>query len=186
MSVLGLAFTPPLQRMLPLAGVFALAYVLRALPLWLSPLGVGVDHWYWKRYIEDYRRLRQFPPDLPQYVLDEGQWYPPLFPLLMARLPAALFDRWSSQIAIVIDLVRLALLVTVAAWQTKGNTVVMLVAGVAYATTPIQISYNVQLNPRGLAAIMLDALLATLLWTAYQGGAGGAGRSSCFSGASSS
>ena len=67
-------------------GVFLLAYVLRAVPQWLSPQGLGVDHWFWKTYIETYRRERRFPPELPQYVLDEAQWYPPLFPMLLARL----------------------------------------------------------------------------------------------------
>lgn len=151
------------------AGLLGLAYLLRAIPNWLSPHGLGVDHWYWKSYIEEYRRSRRFPPELLQYLLDEAQWYPPLFPLLLSRLPAIWFDRFSSQIAIFVDLARMTLLLAVAAWQTAGHWTIILMAGLVYATTPIQVSYNVQLNPRGLAAIMLDALLVTLLWI-YQGG----------------
>src|SRR5262249_37511317 len=60
------------------AGVLLLAYVLRSLPHRLSPQGLGVDHWFWKPYIETYRRERRFPPELPQSLLDEAQWYPPL------------------------------------------------------------------------------------------------------------
>lgn len=152
-----------------LAGVLTLAFLLRIVPSWCSPHGLGVDHWYWRSYIEEYRRNRQFPPHLPKYVLDQAQWYPPVFPLLMARLPAVLFEGWAPQISVLIDLIRLVLLLGVAAWQTSGNWTVMLLAGLVYATTPIQISYNIQLNPRGLAAIMLDAFLMALLW-AYQGG----------------
>jgi len=151
-------------------GVLLLAYVLRSLPSWLSPQGVGVDHWFWKAYIETYRRDRRFPPELPQYVLDEAQWYPPFFPMLLARLPAAFFDRWSHLVAVMIDLARLLLLLGVAAWQSDGSPTVILVAGLVYATTPIQVSYNIQLNPRGLAALMLDALLMAMLYMFYTEG----------------
>src|SRR5947207_15366648 len=37
-------------------------------------------------------------------------------------------------------------------------------AGLIYATIPIQTSYNVQLNPRGLGALMLEIVLMLLLW----------------------
>lgn len=150
-------------------GLLVLAYLVRAVPGWLSPRGLGTDHWYWKTYIDEYRRTKRFPPDLPQYVLEDAQWYPPLFPLVMARLPPAMFDRWSSQIAIYVDLLRMVLLLSIAFWQTGGDWTVVLVAGLVYATTPIQISYNVQLNPRGLAAIMLDIALIAILWV-YEGG----------------
>lgn len=148
-------------------GVLGFAYLLRSVPGWLSPQGLGVDHWFWKIYIETYRRDRTFPPVLPRYVLDEAQWYPPLFPLLMAQLPAGIFDRWNHQIAILIDLCRMMLLLAAVSWLSDGSPGVLLVAGLIYATTPIQTSYNIQLNPRGLAALMLDALLLTVLWAFY-------------------
>lgn len=156
--------------MLTVGLLFLVAYLLRGVPLWLAPQGAGVDHWFWKKYIETYRRERRFPPHLPQYLLDEAQWYPPVFPLLMARLPMALFDRWSQQLAIAVDLLRMGLLLAITARETDG-TAPLIVAGLMYATTPIQISYNIQLNPRGLGALLLDALLLMLLWTFAQGGA---------------
>ncbi len=151
--------------------VLAIAYVLRVIPHWLARSGAGVDHWFWKTYIETYRRERRFPPHLPQYVLDEAQWYPPVFPMLLARLPAVLFDRFSQQIATVIDLARMSLLLGLAYWQSDGTLTVIVVAGLLYAATPIQVSYNIQLNPRGLGAIMLDAMLVMLFW--YMSGSGG-------------
>lgn len=147
-----------------LIAVFALAAGLRWVPVALAPQGAGVDHWFWKSYVEALRRDRVFPPVLPQYMLDEKQWYPPLFGLLLARLPQSTLDRWSPHIAIAIDLARMGLLVGVAAWQSDADPTVLLIAALIYATTPIQISYNIQLNPRGLAAIMLDVLLVSLLW----------------------
>jgi hypothetical protein len=155
---------------LALIGIVALAWMLRSVPHWLAPAGAGVDHWYWKTYVETYRRTRTFPPHLPQYVLEEGQWYPPLFGVLLAHLPSTVLDRWSQQVAVLIDLGRLALLLGIAAWQSGGNDAVLIVAGLVYATTPIQISYNSQLNPRGLAAMMLDGLLMALLSVLVQGG----------------
>lgn len=152
-------------------GILLLAVALRSVPFFLAPQGAGVDHWYWKSYVEAYRRDRVFPPRLPQYILEEEQWYPPLFALLLAKLPDALLDRWSEHVAIAIDLARMALLVAVAAWQSNWNPNVVIVCALIYATTPIQISYNIQLNPRGLAAIMLDALLVALLWGTAQEGA---------------
>ncbi|MCG2758928.1 MAG: hypothetical protein L6263_10905, partial [Desulfobacteraceae bacterium] len=61
------------------------AVILRFLPHYIAPKGLGVDHWFWKAYIEEYRRNRIFPPVLPQYIFDQHQWYPPFFPLLMAK-----------------------------------------------------------------------------------------------------
>jgi len=154
---------------LVVAGVLVVAFVLRVIPIALSPRGAGIDHWFWKNYIETYRRDRQFPPALPQYVLDEYQWYPPLFPLLLSRLPARVFDRFDTLIAGVIDLARMLLLLVVIYWRTRDVSVVA-VAGLLYASTPIHIFYNVALNPRGLAALMLDGLLLLLLLLLDQAG----------------
>lgn len=140
------------------------AFILRIIPGLFSPAGAGVDHWFWKKYIETCRSTRVFPPVLPQYLLDQFQWYPPLFPLLMMRFPSKLFDRWNHILAIGFDLIRMLMLLFVAYWLTDGDTGVVALSGLIYATTPIQISYNFQLNPRGLAALLLDGLLILLLW----------------------
>lgn len=139
---------------------------LRLLPHYFASEGVGVDHWFWKAYIETYRRNGKIPPDLPQFLLEEHQWYPPLFPMLIARLPEAVFDRYSHLIANGIDMFRL-LFVMAAVFFLTGRTTPVLAAGVVYILTPILISYNVQLNPRGLGALFLDIviiLLILLIW----------------------
>lgn len=159
-----------LMLALVVAGLLGFALVLRVIPIALSPRGAGIDHWFWKSYVETLRRDRQFPPSLPQYILDEHQWYPPLFPLLLARLPARVFSRQDTLIAIVVDLARMLVLLGVSYWRTRDMSVVA-VAGLLYATTPIHVFYNVQLNPRGLAALMLDGLLLLLLLLLDQEGA---------------
>lgn len=138
--------------------VLALALLLRLLPVWVAPGGAGVDQWFWKAYIERLRATRQFPPELPQFIYDEKQWYPPLFPWLLSRLPASAFDQYGHVFADAIDLLRMALLFW-ATWTLTGSYGCTLVAGIAYACTPLLISYNMQLNPRGLGALLLDSAL---------------------------
>jgi hypothetical protein len=152
--------------MLPLTilALLVLALGLRLVPSALAPQGAGIDHWFWKTYVETYRRTRVFPPVLPQYTLDEHQWYPPLFPMLMARLPPRVFDSWSHLGSIAFDLLRMLVLLGAAYWQSDGNLAVIALAGVIYATVPIQTFYNVQLNPRGLGALLLEMVLMLLLW----------------------
>src|SRR5262245_42951825 len=151
------------------ATILAMAVILRVVPNLIAPYARAVDHWYWKAYIEAYRRDGTFPPKLPQYVLDESQWYPPLFPLLLAHLPTKVLDDLGLWLAVTIDVVRLVILLGVAAWLGGGDPWVIGATGVAYATTPVLISYNTQLNPRGVAALLLDAVAVIVLWQYVSG-----------------
>ena len=149
--------------------IIIISAALRWLPHLVAPHGVGVDHWYWKAYIEEYRENKHLPPSLPKYLLEIHQWYPPLFPLLMARLPKSVFDNNSHLLAIGIDLMRLALLM-INAYLLGGGLNSLIGAGVVYALTPILISYNVQLNPRGLGALFLDIIVLLLIWLIWHEG----------------
>lgn len=137
--------------------VFLGALILRLAPVLLSSHGSGVDQWYWKTYIETLRRDGSLPVKMPQFLLDEGHWYPPFFPWLMSRLPASMFDRFSVQFAVFIDMLRMVLLVW-AAWWLTTDLVVAAIAGIVYAITPLLVTYNMQLNPRGMGALFLDAM----------------------------
>lgn len=143
--------------------LLAIFFMFRVPPIYLSRNAGRVDHWFWKNYIETYRRTRQFPPFLKEYILEKDQWYPPVFPLFMAWLPKMVFDRHSSMLAIVLDLMRFAVLLVVA-YLLTGSAIAVGIAGVAYALTPILSTYNVQLNPRGLGALFLDLLVVLVLW----------------------
>lgn len=133
-----------------------IAAALRLLPARLAPHGGGVDQWFWRAYVETARRDREFPPRLPQFRLDEQQWYPPLFPFLLVRAPAALFERHAGHFAVFLDVLRLLMLMLATQWLS-GSASAALIAGAAYALTPLLITYNLQLNPRGLGALFLDA-----------------------------
>lgn len=144
--------------LLPIA-FFALAIGLRLLPHRLAPHGVGVDHWYWKAYIEKYRETKKFPPELPQFIFDDRQWYPPVFPVLSSLLPSKIFDEQGHWLAAFIDIVRMLVLVVLVYWCTDGDATACAIAALIYALTPILITYNLQLNPRGLGALFVDVIV---------------------------
>jgi hypothetical protein len=152
------------------AGVLLVAIVLRIAVARATRAAMSVDSWFWRAYVETCRRERRFPPVLPQYLLDEEQWYPPLFPWLLARIPV--LATWERHLGLALDLLRLALLMAAAGWIAGGDWRVVLAAGLVYATTPVLILYNVQPNPRALGALFLDALLLVLLavMTGHGGG----------------
>lgn len=136
--------------------LLALALLLRLIPSRLTPHGGGVDQWFWRAYVEKVRCDGQFPPNLPQFRLDRAQWYPPLFPWLLAKTPSAVFERYAGLVAISLDLLRLGLLI-IAVRMITGSEMAVLVAGLVYILTPLLTTYNMQLNPRGLGALFLDA-----------------------------
>lgn len=138
--------------------VVALALALRLLPMRLAPHGGGVDQWFWRAYVEKVRQRGEFPPRLDQFRLDEAQWYPPLFPWLLAKLPRAVFGRYAGKMAVFVDLARLLLLMA-AGYALGDDWRAAVVGGLVYALTPVLITYNMQLNPRGLGALFLDALV---------------------------
>lgn len=149
--------------------LLALALLLRLIPSKLTPHGGGVDQWFWRAYIEKVRRDGRFPPDLPQFRLDRAQWYPPLFPWLLAKAPPAVFERYAGLVAISLDLLRLGSLIG-AVRLISGSEMAVLVAGLVYVLTPLLTTYNMQLNPRGLGALFLDALWLCLLALYYFSG----------------
>lgn len=138
--------------------VVVLALALRLLPMCLAPYGSGVDQWFWRAYIQKLRQRREFPPRLDQFRLDEAQWYPPLFPWLLAKLPRAIFERFAGKVAVFLDLVRLMLLMW-ACYFISDNWEAAVVGGLVYALTPVLITYNMQLNPRGLGALFHDSVM---------------------------
>lgn len=141
---------------------FGLAALLRLLPLWIAGQETGADHWFWRITRTEVRGSRRYPPQLPQYLLDRAQWYPPVFPLLLSALPESLFEFSRRRLSTIIDLMRLALLF--AALRRFGcGFEAALAAGTLYAATPVLVSYDIQLNPRGLGALWLDAFMLILI-----------------------
>jgi len=129
-----------------------------------------VDRWYWNAYVEASRAQRRFPPDLPQYLLDLKQWYPPLFPGLLVALGAGRRARTlESAVMGTLELARIALLLAVVAGLVGSDVAAVGAAGLAYAVSPVLALYNVQMNPRALGALLLDTGLVAAFWASSGG-----------------
>ena len=146
-----------------LAVIVAAGFFLRLLPF-LAQRRQGNDHWFWMLYVETLRERRRFPPKLP-FLLDEQQWYPPLFPLLLACLPVSWLKRHARMIAPLVDTLQLVAVMAVA-HRATGSALAAGLAGGLYAIAPLCINYNYQLNPRGLGALALTGqLILYYVWT---------------------
>jgi len=128
----------------------------------LSKQGAGVDHWFWKKLREESRSQKIYPPEIKQFLFDERQWYPPIFGLLLRALPNKVFNYLERFLSILFDLLRFGLVICFVYYYTGKDIFATTMAGVFYATSPILIFYNTQLNPRGLGALLLDGWLLVL------------------------
>lgn len=138
---------------------------LRLCLLCFIPKHDGVDHWYWRLYARTVNSKGKFPPRLPQYLLDDHQWYPPVFPLILTVLERWMSNGLSRWVAVFIDLLRLWLVLGFALVKGWGSVETLAFIGMVYATTPCLAAYHTQLNPRGLGALFLDAALFLYLGT---------------------
>jgi hypothetical protein len=122
-------------------------------------------------YVDHYRRGRRFPVRLPYFLLErQEQWYPPFFPLLLALLPRKLFARCCDLISPVCDAVSCTLIYAMVRLQPAGPQAAV-IASLSYVLLPFAIWYNVQLNPRSLANLVLSLVLLLLFWSPSSMGA---------------
>jgi len=140
------------------------AICVRIAAQWSCSGIIGADHWYWKQYIRQLKSSRQFPPVLPQYLLEKHQWYPPLFPLLLSRLPQDILEQHARILSIAIDIVRFIMLLFILHLICKDNTAAFICSALFYSLTPILTTVNNQLNPRSLGALFLDCAILLYAW----------------------
>jgi len=135
---------------------------IRLRPLWTNPT-LGVDHWYWLLCAEDVRKRRSLPPKLPYFMLEiEEQWYPPLFAGLLAFLPMRWLRNHGGILSQMIDLLH-GLMIFFAVFWFSHSLIIAFLSGLSYLIAWFPMSYNTQLQPRGLANLLLT-LLVMLLW----------------------
>ncbi len=117
-----------------------------------------VDHYYWMLVAEAYRSQRRLPIRLPgKYLMeDEAQAYPPLFGMLLGRWR---LDRSALVLVWALEVVQVAVLVATMMAFGAGPVAVALGAGI-YASAPVLVMYNTQLNSRILGDLFLFAVLA--------------------------
>lgn len=151
--------------------VLVLVFVasMRLVPLIFTGGKVGVDQWVWKAIIDEMRNGSRMPVKLDKFLLDEKQWYPPLFQWLMAKLPACVYDRHSSLFSVMLDLLR-ASLAMLTIWLLSGSSIAVVITGLIYAVTPLLVTYNLQINPRGMGALFFDVGLLSVFNLLFVGG----------------
>jgi hypothetical protein len=127
---------------------------IRFRPLWSNP-ALGVDHWYWLLCAEDIKKRRKLPPRLPYFMLEiEQQWYPPLFAGLLALLPMRWLKDHGGKISQFVDLLQGLTIFLTVLWVSKSLFIAFL-SGLSYILAWFPLSYNTQLQPRGLANLVL-------------------------------
>jgi hypothetical protein len=136
--------------------IFGLALFLRLLPCFGKE--GGVDHWFWKKYVQEVHSGGVFPPAIPQYLLDEQQWYPPLFPFLLTMIREEYIDRFGRYFSALVDMVRFVLVVGIVGNISQYDEKSILICACMFAVTPILVSYNFQLNPRIIASLLFDLI----------------------------
>lgn len=141
--------------------LIAIGIGIRFRPLWINP-SLGVDHWYWFLCAEDVKRRRKLPPKLPYFMLEiEEQWYPPLFAGLLALVPMRWLENHGGKISQLIDLLQ-GFMISLAVLWFSDSLIIASLSGLSYFLAWFPLSYNTQLQPRGLANLLLSLAMIGL------------------------
>lgn len=115
---------------------------------------IGLDTWYYLAYADAVRRHRSFDVRLPQYLLqDERQSYPPLFPMLLALLPASWLRRRFWAVPLLFDSLHVLLLFWATAMAT-GSPALGGLAAAALSLAPQSIAEPPGLHGRSLGGLL--------------------------------
>jgi len=141
--------------------LIAIGIGIRLRPLWINP-SLGVDHWYWLLCAEDVKRRRKLPPRLPYFMLEiEEQWYPPLFSGLLALLSMRWLRDHGGKLSQLIDLSQGLMISLTVLWFSNSLSIAFL-SGLSYLIAWFPMTYNTQLQPRGLANLFLTLAMGGL------------------------
>jgi hypothetical protein len=128
---------------------------------WINP-ALGVDQWYWLLCAEDVKNRRKLPPRLPYFMLEiEEQWYPPLFAGLLSLLPMKWLKEHGGKISQLIDLLHGLVIFLAVLWFSHSSVIAFLLT-LSYIVVWFPLSYNTQLQPRGLANLLLTMIMVGL------------------------
>lgn len=124
----------------------------------------AIDQYYWLTYRNGARIQKKIPPDLPEYILEIKQWYPPFFGWFLSVM-ADTFIHYSNIITLLLSFIRLSLIIIFAYVTQVESSVSLYFAIVIYLSAPILIYYDNQINSRIFGAILVDMLV--LLFFGY-------------------
>ena len=138
-----------------------LGRLIRFRPLRINPT-IGVDYWYWLLCAEDVKKRRTLPPKLPYFMLEmEEQWYPPLFAGILALLPMRWLRDHGGKISQLVDLLHGFTIFFGVLWFSQSLAIAIL-SVLSYMVAWFPLSYNTQLQPRGLANLLLTIIMVGL------------------------
>ncbi|MFW5607579.1 MAG: hypothetical protein ACOCM0_08355 [Campylobacter hyointestinalis] len=118
----------------------------------------AVDQWYWLKYRDETIKQKKCPPDMPEYLLDIKQWYPPFLGWFISKLPNSVF-KYSNLITQILSFFRLILILVFAYFINIEFSLSIFLAIIVYLTAPILVYYDNQINSRIFGAIILDVLI---------------------------
>ena len=124
----------------------------------------AVDQWYWFKYRDAVKSQKTCPPELPEYILEVKQWYPPIFGWFLSKIPDGLF-KYSNLLTQILSLFRLLLILSLAYSLNLEFSFALYLAIIVYLTAPILVYYDNQINSRIFGAILVDVLI--LLFYGY-------------------
>jgi hypothetical protein len=129
----------------------------------LKKASIGaVDQWYWLKYKDAVKVQKKCPPDLPNYLLEIKQWYPPVFGWFLSQIPNELF-KYTTPLTQFLSLFRLSFIILLAYSTNQENSLSLWLATVIYLTAPVLIYYDNQINSRIFGAILVDILILLFL-----------------------
>ena len=129
---------------------------------------MAVDQWYWLKYKDAVKSQKQCPPDMPEYILDYKQWYPPVYGWVLSLFPNGFFKHLSG-ITQLLSVIRVILIFAFASSVGADISMVMFPLLVIYLSAPILVYYDNQLNSRIFGALVLDILMI-LFYYYFDGG----------------
>ena len=123
----------------------------------------GCDAFYFLSSVEEFKRQKKMPYQLPYYFLDiEEQWYPPGFVVFLSLFSKKFIDKYHWLIAPLIDCVQLLILYTFT-YVSTGNILMATVSGLIYAVIPNLNTENLNMNVRSFASLINTLLLLSLI-----------------------
>lgn len=124
----------------------------------------AVDQYYWLKYRNAVKIQKTCPPNLPEYILEVKQWYPPFFGWFLSKIPNYIF-KYSHLLTQLLSIFRLSLILIITYLLNIELSFSVYLAIVIYLTAPILVYYDNQINSRIFGAILVDILV--LLFFGY-------------------
>jgi hypothetical protein len=118
-----------------------------------------VDGHLWLRFSEHYKSQKNIPIKTPEYLIgDVRQYYPPFYYIYLSKFPNLINKYWKILPLVIPDIILVIIVLFIAdlAEEKLYHAALLLLI---YNTTPINIIYNAQINPRGFANVLLAIII---------------------------